>query len=498
MNKKQAWKLYKEYRDNLAVYQLALTTAYFDKETIAPLAGNAYRNSKLAKLSGVLFSLETDPKAIENIKYLAKETKNKLIKREIALANKNLAAISTFSKEETMEWELLCAESFDAWYQAKNQADYSLFAPYLNKLINGSIERAKRRRPEMIPYDVVLDDFEEGLNIETYDRFFNLIKKELLPLIQRVKEKEEAVDDSFLYAYYPLAKQEQFSEILLDYLGFDKKWGYLGISEHPFTSGFSRNDVRITTSYDEHNIASSIFSIIHEVGHAYYEHQVDGKYDDLLIRSQISSGMHESQSRFLENYIGKRYAFWTKLYPKLQALFPENLANVTQEQFVRAINASRPSLIRTEADELTYPIHILIRYELEKELFNGELDLNELSTLWNQKYQTYLGISAQNDRDGILQDIHWSSAAFGYFPTYALGSAVAAQLFNKLNTELAVDELLAKGQFKQLEKWLKAKVQHDGALLPLNEVLLRATGENFNPEYYIHYLKKKYEELYQL
>lgn len=498
MNKRTAWKIYQEYRDELAAYQLVMATTYFDKETIAPSAGNAYRNRKLAKLSGAIFKIETDPKALEVIDYLAKQAKDPLIKREMQLAKKNLADICTFSQQETMDWELLCADSFDAWYQAKTQADYSLFAPYLKKLIKGSIERAQRRCPDMLPYDVVLDDFEEGLNSLTYDHFFGLIKSELLPLIQKVKEKEAQVDSSFLYAYYPVAKQQEFAKILLDYLGFAKSWGYLGISEHPFTSGFSRNDVRITTSYDEHNIASTIFSIIHESGHAYYEHQVAAKYDDLLIRSQISSGMHESQSRFLENYIGKRFSFWTSLYPKLQKLFPENLGNISQEQFIKAINASCPSLIRTEADELTYPIHILIRYEMEKELFAGQLDLNELSAIWNQKYQTYLGVSATNDREGILQDIHWSGASFGYFPTYALGSAVAAQLFRKMEAELPVDELLAKGQFKQLEKWLKTKVQHDGALLKMDGILLRATGESFNPVYYINYLKAKYTELYQL
>ena len=284
----------------------------------------------------------------------------------------------------------------------------------------------------------------------------------------------------------------------MKYLHYDRSWGYLGETEHPFTVGISKNDVRITTNYDEYNISSAIFSTIHEVGHAFYEHQIDSKYDKYMFIHRFSSGMHESQSRFLENYLGRRESFFKTLYPKLQKLFPENLSDVSCEQFIKAINVSKCSLIRTESDELTYPIHILIRYELEKDIIAGKADLKHLDKLWKKKYKDYLGVDVPNNRDGILQDVHWSNASIGYFPTYALGSAIGAQLLHKMEKDLNVDEILTKGKFKQITDYLKNNVQKYGALYDYNKILKLATGESFNPKYYINYLKKKYSKLYDI
>ena len=297
---------------------------------------------------------------------------------------------------------------------------------------------------------------------------------------------------------YPIAKQKELSKKLIKFLNFDPSWGVLAISEHPFTSGFSTNDVRVTTAYNEHDISSNIYSIIHEVGHAFYEHQVKLEYEGMNLHTDISSGMHESQSRFFENYIGKRKSFIANIYPELQELFPEQLKDVSLDDFYRAVNHSRPSLIRTDADELTYPLHILVRYEIEKSIFDGTADLDHLDELWANKYEEYLGIRPSDDALGILQDVHWSDASFGYFPTYALGSALGAQLIKAMEKDIDIDKELEKGNFMAISSWLKDKIQRHGALYTFKEAVVNATGEEFNPQYYVDYLKKKYSELYHI
>ncbi|MDO5440410.1 MAG: carboxypeptidase M32 [Erysipelotrichaceae bacterium] len=498
MNTKQAIKYYKDHFKKINYYQLMLNTVMYDKETVAPRKGNKERNEAIAYIDGELFSLETEPKFIEAVTQLSKEDLGKELNREIQLANKYLQDIIKFTKEESMAWEMARMESFDAWEKAKHTNNYKLFEPHLIKLINMSKERAKKRNPKISAYDLYLDDYEEGMTMKDYDKFFELIKKELLPLIKQVNANQDKVDDSFLYKYYPKDKQEKFMKDVLHFIGFDKGWGYMGVSEHPFTNGFTENDVRITTAYDEHNITACVFSIIHEVGHAYYEHQVDHKYQGTMIHKMISSGMHESQSRFNENYLGRRKSFWKSLYPKLQKYFPENLADVSLDDFIRAINASKSSLIRTDSDELTYPIHILIRYEIEKGIFEGKIQTKELNKLWNKKYKEYLGIDVPNDTKGILQDVHWSDANFGYFPTYALGSAIGAQLLNTMEKKIKIDELLEKNKFAKIEEYLKDNLQKYGALYDYNSLLKMVTGEKFNPKYYVNYLKNKYKKLYKI
>ena len=496
MNKEEMIKKYKDYQDRVNAYGLLLNTAYFDKETIAPVKGNQYRNKMLNIMSGESYMIETNPEMIKLVDELSKIDLGEDLNRDVYLSKKALESISKFSKEEIMEFDLACSNSFDAWIDAKGKNDYKLFEEHLKKLIDLSKMRANRRNDKVEPYNVMLDDFEEGMTIKKYDEFFDLVKRELIPLIKQVSEKH--IDDSFLYKYYPKEKQVLFNQELLKYINFDSSWGYMGVSEHPFTNGFSKYDVRITTSYDEHNIASNIFSVIHETGHAHYEHNVLEKYEGTNIKKCISSGMHESQSRFLENYIGKRKSFWLNLYPILQDLFKENLNDVSLDDFIRAINVSKPSLIRTEADELTYPIHILIRYEIEKGIFDGSVSCDNLNEVWNKKYKEYLGIDVESDTEGILQDIHWSSASFGYFPTYALGSAFGAQFIRQMEKDIDIDKLLKENKFESIVDYLRDNIQFDGALHNFDYILNRATHESFSPSYYIDYLKNKYKNLYNL
>ena len=498
MNKKEALKIFNEKIEKIRAYNLVLATTSFDRTTVAPSKGSDYRNKMISIISGEAFSTYADPQFIEAVMYLSKLDLGEVANRDIALAKKDLEDLIKFTKEEQMEYSLASMKSYDAWHKAKTTNKYKTFEPHLKKMIDLTKKRVNKRNPKAVPYNVLLDDFEEGMNIKKYDEFFDLIKKELLPLIKKINAKKNYIDDSFLYKYYPADKQAQFMKEVLKFLRFDNSWGYMGVTEHPFTSGFSRNDVRITTNYDEHNIAAAIFSTIHEAGHAYYEHQVDAKYDKYMFLHDMSSGMHESQSRFLENYLGRRKSFFEKMYPKLQKTFPENLKDVSLDQFIKAINVSKCSLIRTDADELTYPIHILIRYELEKDIFDGKADLNKLNVLWKKKYKEYLGIDVPTDTEGILQDVHWSDGLFGYFPTYAFGSAIGAQLLYKMEKDLDIDDLLAKGKFKVITDYLKDNVQKYGALYNYDKLLKMATGESFKPKYYINYLKKKYSKLYNV
>ena len=498
MTREEALTFYKNWQEKKEAYGLVMSTAYYDQETIAPQAGSAVRNKALAYLSGEVYDIETDPKAIEVLEFLAKEDLGEEKNREIALALRSLDGVRALDKEEVVAFNEESMASFDDWQKAKHEKDYAKFEPHLLKLIGFSKRFAAKRHPDMDPYDVYLDDYEEGMTAADYDRFFDLVRSELSPLVFEIAQHQDRVDDSFLHLDYPKDRQAKFAEDICKALGFSRDWGYMGISEHPFTNGISKNDVRITTAYDEKDVSASLYSIVHEVGHAFFEHQVKDEFAGTPLHHMISSGMHESQSRFLENYIGRRKAFLKGLYPKLQEYFPEQLGNVSLDAFWRAVNASRPSLIRTQADELTYPLHILIRYEIEKSIFKGTADLEHLNTLWNEKYKEYLGVEVPDDGAGILQDVHWSGASFGYFPTYALGSAIGAQLLHAMEKDVNIDEALEKGEFSKITDWLKEHFQQYGARYTFKEAVVKATGEEFDPHYYIDYLKKKYRTLYGL
>ena len=344
-------------------------------------------------------------------------------------------------------------------------------------------------------YDVMLDHYEKGFSMEKLDEFFGLLKKELVPLLHRIQDSGVEVETGFLKGGYPPEKQRELAEYLAEYVGFDFEKGVLSESAHPFTTNLHNHDVRMTTHYKE-RMDSSLFSVIHESGHAIYEMGVADELTQTLVGQGASMGMHESQSRFFENIVGRDEAFWEPIYPKLQELFPEKLRDVSRKDFVRAVNQVQPGLIRTEADELTYSLHVLIRYELEKQLIEDGLDVEKLPGLWADKYEEYLGIRPQNPAEGVLQDIHWAQGSFGYFPSYALGSAFAAQMAAFMKKSMDFGELLRKGEVKVIRETLRGHIHRFGKLRDSRRLLKDMTGEDFNPQYYVEYLKGKYGELY--
>ncbi len=498
MTTEQMVQKYKDWIFRQSAYQMALSLINFDKLTIAPEGGNAYRDEREAYLSGEYFAIATEKDMIPVLKALRDdENADADTRRACELYYKDMMKEACIPKEEFVAWRTLQNESYNHWLEAKQKNDYSIFEPYLKKIIEGSKKIYGFRNSDVPLYDQMLDDFEPGMDREKYDHFFNALKERILPLIKKVTEAEQ-IEDGFLYEKYDIEGQKAFMEHLLKYLEYTPDWGYQNETEHPFTDWVCENDCRTTRKYLENNVVSAIFSTIHECGHAWYEHNIDPKYDGMILSNGVSSGMHESESRLCENYLGRTRAFWEANYPALQEQFREQLGDVTIDEFISAVNVARPSLIRTEADELTYPVHIMIRYELEKGIFEGTISTDHLDEAWNAKYKEYLGVEVKDAKDGILQDVHWADGSFGYFPTYALGSAFAAQFVHQMRSEIDVDGLLRTGKYGGIQKWLREKFQHYGCFYDAPEIMKIVSGKEFDPRYYIEYLEDKYCTLYHL
>ena len=496
--KKELLTFFEEYKNRVNAYQLATSCVYLDQATIAPKRGSAYANKMMSILFGEQFEYATNPDNITKLELLAKqEDLTDKQKKELTLLLKNLENDRYVPKELYVAFEKAIADSEFAWQEAKHANNYEMFLPHLKDVIEKHKQVVSYSKKDKSTYDFMLDKYQDGYNMEKYDAFFKRIKEDLVPFIKKLQSEAKQIDDSLLFTKFDIKKQEAFMEELKQYMLVDKSECYMATSEHPFTMFLSAHDVRITTHCHENNLMSAIFSTIHEYGHALYGLQVDDSFEGTTLQSNITFAMHESQSRFMENHIGRSTAFWEVNYPRLQAKF-SSLKDVTLEEFMKMINVSRSSFIRTEADELTYPLHILIRYELEKEIFNGEVDYEKLPEMWADKYEQYLGIRPTTHAEGILQDMHWGAANHGYFPTYALGSAFAAQFYHQMEKEFNVEEALRNSDFDKISDWLKENIHQYGAYKSADEIMLDVTGEPFNPDYYINYLKDKYTKLYEL
>jgi carboxypeptidase Taq len=390
------------------------------------------------------------------------------------------------------------ADSQTLWHQAKEKSDYALFKPALQKTMELSLKGLQYHpdRETKDAYDILLDQYERGTDQQFYDRFFDVIREDLPPLIAKIKEAKQ-IDDSFLRQERSIENQEQFAKVLMEILQADPNRVYLSTTEHPFTNFISHDDVRITTHYYPDAFLSAVLSTVHEYGHALYALQADPKFDKTMLMEAIGSAAHETQSRFLENHIGRSESFWQLLYPELVQIFPE-FQKISSHDLYRMINVSTPSLIRTEADELTYTLHILIRYEIEKEIANGTADYEKLPELWADKYEQYLGIKPSSDKEGILQDMHWSAGYLGYFPTYALGSAYAAQLYEAMEKEFDVSSAVSNGEIDKVTGWLERNVHRFGASKSMKEIVEEVSGKEFDPKIYTKYLIDKYSRLYRL
>ncbi len=386
-----------------------------------------------------------------------------------------------------------------AWEQAREADDFSQFKPYLEEIVALQIEKAHALGFEDDPYDALLDLFEPEMKSKTVDLLFSDLKKELVPLAREILARADRVDDAVLRRGYDPEKQWEFTLRVIETLGFDLKRGRQDKSAHPFTMGLTPTDVRLTTRIDENNLASGLYASIHEAGHGMYEQGLPMEHYNTPLCDAVSLGIHESQSRLWENVVGRSRPFWVFFFPRLKELFPTQLEGVDAEAMYRAVNKVVARSVRVEADEVTYNLHIFLRYELERDLIGGSLSVADLPEAWRSKTKEYLGFEPESDREGVLQDIHWSSGLFGYFPTYTLGTVLAVQLYEKaLEAHPGIPAEMEKGDFSALREWMQRNVYAYGARYTPTELVQKATGGPIAAEPYLAYLRGKYGEIYGL
>lgn len=491
---------YIDYRSKMQALGYASYIISWDSETEAPVGCLEERSKQVGVLSEMSYKLERSDEYIETVKTLFAHLNelDDVLKVEIKKVHKNLMESLKIPMDELVEYSILISKAQSIWADAKINNDYNKFAPTLDEIIKFNKRYVKYLETEKLSgYNVLLDMYEEGMTKELYDKFFSLLKEEIVPLVHKINRLPK-VECSFKDQLFDINKQKEFANYLMDVMCFDKSRGLMKESEHPFTSGYGTSDVRITNHYYEDLLISSIFSCIHELGHATYEQQCDPLLDSTLVGGGTSMAMHESQSRFYENIVGRSYEFWIRHYPKLKSIFSDELKDVTLDEFYKHINNVECSLIRTEADELTYPLHIMVRYEIEKLIIESDIDVYELPKLWNKLYKEYLGIDVPNDKQGILQDVHWAGGSFGYFPTYALGSAYGAQLLDAMKKDLDFEKVIGEENLKAINEWLKNKIHIYGATKTPDELMNIATGKSFDASYFVEYLKNKFSKLYNL
>ena len=491
MTLEQALAKMNELQTAQQAYNHAMGVLSLDGDTAAPSASARGRGETMGYLSGVTYQLLVNDEVKEALETILanKDAVTPVQARQAELFKEDYDDSVRIPMEEYVEYSTLITNSNAVWHEAKEKDDYASFAPYLEKIIAFNRKFAAYKDSKRPAYDVLLDGFEKGASTATLDPFFALLRETLSPVLKAVAETP-APDASFLQQTFPIADQRVFSDRLMQMMGIDRSRCGIAETEHPFTTNFNKWDVRITTNYCETDVADSMYSVIHEGGHALYEL---GTADDIQftnLASGASMGLHESQSRFYENIIGRSLPFCKALLPVMQ--------DVSAEALYAAVNKSRPSLIRTQADELTYGQHIAIRYEMEKLMIGGDAKVDELPALWNQMYKEYLGVTVPNDREGILQDVHWAGGMIGYFPSYALGSAYGVQMLSAMEKDFDPWADVEKGNLNRVTNWLGEKIHRHGRLLTPPQLLKNAIGLDFDPHCYVDYLTRKFTQLYKL
>lgn len=495
----QAVEALRKFQRTVSAYNHAMGVLSLDAATAAPDDSMEGRSKTMEILSQVIYDLSVNPENAELLAYLEAhaEELDAQTRREVEVLRKQYDQMFKVPAQEYVEFSVLQNDAQTIWTKAKNDNDFASFAPYLDKIVAFSRKFAGYYNPQLKPYDALLNEYEEGMNMETLDDFFAQLRAAIVPVITRVQQAEP-IDDSFLYRKYPVEIQRKFSDYLMEVMGLDRSHCGIAETEHPFTTNFNNKDVRITTHYQEDNLASSMYSVIHEGGHALYELGADDCYNYTVLSGGVSMGIHESQSRFYENMIGRSEAFIKAIFPKVKEFFPEQLSDVDADMFYRAVNKAEPSLIRTEADELTYALHIMVRYEIEKQLIAGTLEVRDVPAEWNRLYKEYLNVDVPDDRQGCLQDVHWSGGMIGYFPSYALGSAYSAQMLDKMCEELGdVYSRVEKGDLSQVTAWLRERIHRYASYKKPGKVFEDVCGK-FDACYYTDYLTRKYTKLYGL
>ncbi|MEZ4885196.1 MAG: carboxypeptidase M32 [Chitinophagales bacterium] len=469
----------------------------WDQETQLPAKGAKHRAQQIATLSGLGHEIKVSQELGDLLHELSEDsTLSAKQLKNIELSLEGYKKNQKFSTDFVMKMSEATSNAFQAWAKAREANDYAVFRPALEQMID-----LKREQCEIIgyqdhPYDALLDQYEPKEKTADLNVLFADVRQQLVDFVKEISEKPQ-VEDSWMYKHYDKDKQWKFGIDVLKQMGYDFEAGRQDISHHPFTISFSPLDVRVTTRITENNFHEMLWSCIHEGGHALYEQGLPVEDYGLPTGETISLGIHESQSRLWENNVGRGLPFWKANYSALQQTFPENLGNVSLQDFYKSMNLVKPSLIRTNADELTYHFHILVRFEIEKALIEGNIEAKNLDEVWVEKYKEYLGIEVPSDREGILQDIHWSHGSLGYFPTYSLGSFYAAQFYAQANKDVPnLEAEIEAGNLMPMLEWLRTNVHQHGRLYTAEELCVNITGEKLNFKHFMDYAKVKYGGIY--
>jgi carboxypeptidase Taq len=475
----------------------------WDERTKLPPAGAAYRAEQMSYLAGMIHKRET---AREVGEWLAELAGSPLAADPHSDTGADIVNMRRDHERKTKLPQTLVEElarlavlGQQVWAEARKANDFARFQPLLERTIELKRQEAAAIGYDDVPYDALLDEFEPGAKTKEVHRVLAGLREQLVPLVAQIAASSRQPNMDVLKRRLPIDLQEEFSRRATEAIGYDFAAGRLDVTDHPFCTTLGPRDVRLTTRYDEHFLPGAFFSTLHEAGHGMYEQGLPAERFGLPTGQAVSMGIHESQSRMWENLVGRSRAFWEYFFPQAQAAFGESLHDVKLDDFYFAINVVRPSLIRTESDEATYNLHILVRFELEQSLLTDELRVADLPAAWREKYRTYLGIEPPNDTDGVLQDVHWSSGAIGYFPTYTLGNLYAAQLFEQAGCELGdLHAMFRVGDFQPLRDWLRKHIHAQGRRYPAAELARRVTGSPLSHDALMRHLRSKFAPLYDL
>lgn len=478
----------------------AIAVLQWDKEVGMPTKGVPFRSQQIATLSGMAHELSISPAVGELIEML--HAQDNLLTpeeaRNVSLMKLNYDRYSKLSEDFVMRRSVACSKAYHQWVQARAANDFSIFKDALAEIVTIKQEEAATIGFKVHPYDELLNEFEPNYTSSQLDELFAGVKVKLIDFVRQIPTKAQ-VDDRFLHQFFPKQTQWDFSNYLLRKLGYDAEAGRQDWSRHPFTISFSPQDVRVTTRVDEQYLGNLLWSSIHECGHALYEQGLPTTHYGQPLGRPVSLGIHESQSRLWENNVGCSLSFWKGHYQQLKTTFPTQLGQVGLNDFYKGINLVAPTLIRTEADELHYHFHIMIRYELEKALIEGSLAIDDLEAAWNKRYKDYMDVEVPDALHGILQDIHWAYGNIGYFPTYSLGSFYAAQFFQKAVADLPdLEAQMQQGKTDTLLEWLRTNIHQKGQLHSANDLCQQLTGETLNFDYFYQYAVQKYSAIYGL
>lgn len=497
MKENQLYNQFVTYMQRVADIQHATAVLHWDQEIFMPKNAAANRARQSATLSGVAHRMATSEELRSFLNELMADDSLDSIQRiNVEKSNHDFLKATKIPESFVEKLQHAISESFQAWSQAKEADDYSLFAPKLKTLIELKKEEAEIVGYDHHPYEALMDDYEPGMKIEVLDRVFDQVRQQLPILLKKISQTPQ-VDNSFLFKSFNKDSQWDFSLHVLREMGYDFDEGRQDITSHPFTTSFGPGDVRVTTRVAENDLGEIIWSTIHEGGHALYEQGLMKSEYGLPSGSYASLSVHESQSRLWENNVGRSLPYWKHMFADLKQRFPKQLASVSDIDFFKGTNKVEPSLIRTSADELTYHFHVLIRYEIEKAIFSKEVEVEDLPSLWNEKYKKYLEIEVPSDQKGILQDVHWSYGSFGYFPTYSLGSFYAAQYYEAAKQAIPnLEQNIEAGNTKELLSWLRDQIHKHGRRYNAEELCKKVTGKGLDFNDFYNYAFQKYQTIY--